>query len=62
MRYDFVSYILRIYACLPFSLLGDRGFPALIKEAQRFKPKGKGREVLIYPLLLPKYPDCTIGC
>jgi len=28
-----------------FRLLGERGFPALIKEAKRFKPKGKGHEV-----------------
>jgi hypothetical protein len=26
-------------------LLGERGFPALIKEAKMFKPKGKGHEV-----------------
>ncbi|KIM28752.1 hypothetical protein M408DRAFT_23414 [Serendipita vermifera MAFF 305830] len=25
-------------------LLGERGFPALIKEAKKFKPKGKGHE------------------
>jgi replication fork protection complex subunit Csm3/Swi3 len=28
--------------------LSDRGFPALIKQAQQFKPQGKGHEVLIY--------------
>ncbi|KAG8799845.1 hypothetical protein FRC18_008171, partial [Serendipita sp. 400] len=25
-------------------LIGERGFPALIKEAKKFKPKGKGHE------------------
>ena len=47
-------YFLRIHDCFLFSLIGDRGFPALIKEAQRFKLKGKGHEVLVYPLPVPK--------
>lgn len=36
-------------------LLGDRGFPALIKEAQQFKPKGKGHEAADLDRLLSIY-------
>lgn len=36
-------------------LLGDRGFPALIKEAQQFKPKGKGHETADLDRLLSIY-------
>lgn len=28
-----------------YRLLGERGFPALITEAKKFKPQGKGHEV-----------------
>ncbi|KAG8829587.1 hypothetical protein FRC17_006355 [Serendipita sp. 399] len=36
-------------------LLGERGFPALIKEAKKFKPKGKGHEAEDLDRLLSIY-------
>jgi len=34
--------------------MGDKGFPALMRAAKRFKPRGKGHEVRPPPpLLLP---------
>lgn len=30
-------------------LMGDKGFPALMRSAKRFKPRGKGHEVGVAP-------------
>lgn len=34
-----------IYMVADARLMGENGFPALMKHAKRFKPRGKGKEV-----------------
>jgi len=36
--------------------MGDKGFPALMRAAKRFKPRGKGHEVRPPPPPPPTYP------
>jgi len=41
--------------------MGDKGFPALMRAAKRFKPRGKGHEVRRPPPPPPAPPSSSLS-